>query len=155
MTPTAIPETPTRSFPAVPALPSAKTLSRFGLGATRMLLGLLFAVTGLNGFLDFLPHPTEPMPEKAAAFAGALMATYLLRLLAGTQLVAGALLLTNRFVPLALALLAPVVVNIFAFHLFLAPQGLGLAIVLALAEAGLAFAYRSSYRPLFAARAAR
>ena len=48
MTPTAIPETPTRSFPAVPALPSAKTLSRFGLGATRVLLGLLFAVTGVG-----------------------------------------------------------------------------------------------------------
>ena len=155
MTPTAIPKTPTRTAPALPVLPSVGTLSRLGLGATRLALGLLFTVTGLNGFLDFLPHPTEPMPEKAMAFAGAMATTYLFRLVSATQLAAGVLLLANRFVPLALALLGPVVVNIVAFHLFLAPQGLGTAIVLALAEAGLAFAYRSSYRPLFAARAAR
>jgi uncharacterized membrane protein YphA (DoxX/SURF4 family) len=129
-------------------------LARFGFGAARIGTGLLFAVTGLNGFLDFLPHPTEPMPEKAAAFVGALVTTYLFRLVAATQLAAGVLLLVNRFVPFAVALLAPVVVNIFFFHLFLAPQGLTLATILAVAEAELAWRYRRAYGPMLASRAA-
>jgi len=119
----------------------------------RLLLGLLFLVTGLNGFLNFLPQPRTPMPEGAMAFAGAMMQTgYLFPLVGGTQLVAGLLLLVNRFVPLALALLAPVVVNILAFHLFLAPEGLGLAVLVLALEAGLAWSYRRAYRPMLAAR---
>lgn len=71
----------------------------------RILMGLMFFVFGLNGFLDFIPKPKEPMPEAAVAFAGALMKTgYMMPLVMGTQLIVGALLLLNRFVPLALAL---------------------------------------------------
>ena len=71
----------------------------------------------------------------------------------GTQLLVGVLLLLNRCVPLALALLAPVVVNIVAFHIFLAPSGLGLALVVLALELYLAWAYRSSYRSMLNPRA--
>jgi membrane protein implicated in regulation of membrane protease activity len=78
---------------------------------------------------------------------------YLFRLVMATQLVAGILFLANRFVPLALALIAPVVVNILAFHLFLAPSGLALAFLVLVLEIYLAWAYRAAFRPMLAARA--
>jgi hypothetical protein len=116
----------------------------------RVALGLIFVVCGLNGFLDFLPHPTAPIPDGALAFAGALMSSgYFFPLLKGTEVLAGVLLLSNRLVPLALAILAPVIINIFAFHAFLAPSGISLAVILLLLEAGLAWSYRAAYRPLF------
>ncbi len=122
--------------------------------AARGALGLIFTVTGLNGFLNFLPAPAS-MPEGAMAFAGALMKTgYLFPLLMGTQIVAGVLLLSNRFVPLALALLAPIVVNIVAFHVFLSAPGLALALVVLALELYLAWAYRDAYQPMLAMRAA-
>src|SRR2546428_5395745 len=101
----------------------------------RILLGLMFTVFGLNGFLRFIPEPKTPMPEGAAAFAGALMATgYMMQLVAGTQLLTGVLLLINRFVPLALALLAPILVGIITFHIFLAPASIAPGVVVTLLE---------------------
>ena len=83
--------------------------------AARILLGTIFTVFGLNGFLQFLKMP--PPPPAAGAFFGALMATgYMLPLIMSVQLFAGVLLLSRRLVPFALSLLAPVVVNIVAFH---------------------------------------
>jgi uncharacterized membrane protein YphA (DoxX/SURF4 family) len=123
-------------------------------GVGRVLLGALFFVTGLNGFLNFLPQSAEGMSAGALAFSMALAQTgYMLPLTVGVELVAGALLLANRFVPLALALLAPVVVNIFAFHVFLAPEGLSIAIVVAAVEVWLAWTHRAAFRPML--RAAR
>ena len=117
----------------------------------RVLLGLMFTVFGLNGFLHFIPEPKTPMPEGAAAFAGALMATgYMFQLVAGTQLLSGVLLLLNRFVPLALAFLAPVLVNIIAFHVFLAPASIAPGIVVTVLELYLAWAYRNTFRPMLA-----
>ena len=78
---------------------------------------------------------------------------YMHALIFGTQVTAGALLLLNRFVPLALALIAPVVVNIVAFHLFLAPSGIPMAAVVLALEAYLAWSYRESFRPMLAWRA--
>jgi hypothetical protein len=79
----------------------------------------------------------------------------MLPLICVTQALAGALLLTNRFVPLALALLAPIVVNIFAFHVFLEPSGRVMAVVVAAVELYLVWQYRDAYRPMLAARTAR
>lgn len=136
--------------------PGGRSPLRYTPTVVRILMGLLFTMTGLNGFLDFLPQPKEPLPAGALAFSGAMLATgYLFPLVMGTQLAAGLLLLVNRFVPLALALLAPVVVNIVAFHLFLARSGLGLALVVLALELYLAWTCREAYRPMLTAKAGR
>jgi uncharacterized membrane protein YphA (DoxX/SURF4 family) len=123
--------------------------------AARLLLGLAFFVFGLNGFLNFIPAPSEPIPAGAAAFGGALAATgYMFPLVKGTEVLVGVLLLANRFVPLALALLAPVLVNIVLFHGFLAPSGSAPGLVLLALELYLAWSYRAAFRPMLAARAA-
>ena len=99
------------------------TLQKLVPTAARLFLGLVFTVFGLNFFLHFLPMPAPP--PQAGAFEGALFASgYLFPLLKVTEVVTGLLLLGGLLVPLALALLAPVIVNIVAFHLFLAPAGL-------------------------------
>jgi uncharacterized membrane protein YphA (DoxX/SURF4 family) len=140
--------------PAV-ALPTqpAKSALRHVTTVIRVLLGLLFFLPGLAFFFNLLPAPKDPMPEGAMAFSAAMMKTgYLLQLVKGTEVIVGALLLLNRFVPLALVLIAPVVVNIVAFHAFLAPSGLITAILIALAEGYLAWAYRDAYRSMLRAR---
>jgi hypothetical protein len=119
--------------------------------AARILLGLVFLVFGLNGFLHFIPMP--PPQGKVAQFMAGLAATgYFMPLLFGTQTIAGALLLARRFVPLALILLAPVVVNIVAFHLFLEPSGLPLALLVLALEIFLAWSYRAAFVPVLHAR---
>ena len=85
---------------------------------------------------------------------GVFCALTMLPLLFATQALSGGLLILGLYVPLALTLLAPVIVNIFAFHAFLAPSGLALASVLVVLEVSLAWVHRSAYRPLFAARPA-
>jgi hypothetical protein len=117
----------------------------------RFLLGVIFVVFGLNGFVPFLPQPE--MPQAAMAFFGALAATgFMLPLLFATQVVGGVLLLLGM-VPLGVLVLTPVIVHIVGFHLFLAPDGLPFAIVVAALGVFLAWAYRRAYRSLFAASA--
>jgi len=133
---------PTRSF------------TRFFPPAARILLGLPLFVVGLNGFLNFLPQPSAPMADGAMAFAEALMKSgYMFPLISGTQLIVGVLLLLNRFVPLALVLLAPFIVNSMAFHIFLEHTGLPIASVFLALELYLAWQYRKSYRGVLAMRA--
>jgi len=133
--------------------PASKSFARHLPAIARVLLGLMFLVFGLNGFLNFIPQPKDPIPEGAMAFAGAMMKTgYLFQLVKGTEVVVGALLLVNRFVPLALVILAPVLVNIVAFHVFLAPSGLGLLAVIVALDLYLAWTYRSAFRAVLAAR---
>jgi len=132
--------------------PAKKSAARHLPTVARLLFGLGFTVFGLNGFLNFIPQP-KTMPEGAMAFFGALVKTgYMIPLLFGTQTLVGVLLLINRFVPLALALIAPVIVNIVAFHLFIEPSGLPVAIVFLGIELYLAWSYRSAFRPMLAAR---
>ena len=115
----------------------------------RVLLGLLFATFGLNGFLNFIHMP--PPTGLAGQFFGVLFASHYLVPIFALQLVAGALLLANRFVPLAL--LAPVIVNILLFHCLMAPEGLPLACVATLLWAVVFARKRSAFAGLFAARA--
>lgn len=111
----------------------------------RVLLGLVFFVLGLNGFIGFLEPPA--MNEKAMGFMGALTGSgYLLRVVKLVEIVGGALLLAGRFVPLALVLLAPIVVNIFLFHVFLDAGLLPLSILIVLLEIFLAWAYCDAFR---------
>ncbi|MFI6101938.1 hypothetical protein ACIA8G_40850 [Lentzea sp. NPDC051213] len=133
--------------------PRKIALGRYATVVTRLLTGLLFATTGLNGFLMFMPAPDPSTMAKAGVdFSAALYQTgYMLELTSATQLVAGLLLIAGRFVPLALALLAPVVVNIFLFHVFLEPSGMVTALLVVAAEIGLAWAYRDRFRPMLKA----
>ena len=94
---------------------------------SRLLLGLIFVVFGLNGFLQFIHMP--PPTGVAAQFFGAIFASRYYVVIFGLQVIGGLLLLLNRFVPLALVLLAPVIVNIFFFHALMATAGLPLAVV--------------------------
>jgi hypothetical protein len=119
--------------------------------AARLLLGAAFTVFGLNGFLHFLPMPAPT--GLSAVFMGGLAATgYMFPLIKGTEVVTGLLLLGNRFVPLALTILAPVVVNILAFHLFLAPAGLVLPLFLTALGVYLAYTERAAFAPVLRAR---
>lgn len=96
----------------------------------RILLGLLFTVFGLNGFLHFIPMQSPT--GLAGQYMGALFVSHYLAVVFLVELIGGLLLLANRYVPLALLLLGPVVVNILLFHSLLAPAGLPLALVAAL-----------------------
>jgi hypothetical protein len=130
-----------------------KSLTKWATTGARLLLGLTFFVFGLNGFLNFIPPPSGHVPEGAMAFGGAIFQTgYLWQLLKGTEVLVGALLLANRFVPLALVIIAPVVVNIFAFHLFLEPSGLALAAAIVALELFLAWSYRAAFRGVLVAK---
>lgn len=119
----------------------------------RVLLGVAFLVFGLNGFFNFIPQPKTPLPAGAIAFASALMNSgYMMPLIATTQLVVGLLLLLNRFVPLALVLLAPFMVNSVLFHLFLEPSGRPMSFAVLACLLFLAWCYRDAYRPLLTAK---
>jgi hypothetical protein len=137
----------------------SKPLRRFLPAAARVSMGLVFAIFGLIGILSFaglipVSRPSTPPPEAAAAFTAALMsAGYMFPMVKATEFVVGLLLLANRFVPLALAVIAPIVVNIVAFHSFLAPSGIGIAAVVLALEIYLAWTYRQTYRPMLAMRA--
>ena len=131
----------------------SKSFTRFIPPVVRILMGLMFLVFGLNGFLSFMTPPKDPIPVAAAALVGALMKSgYMMPLVSGTQVLVGALLLVNRFVPLALALITPILVGIVTFHIFLMPAGTAPGVVLFLMDLYLAWAYRSAFRPMLAAR---
>jgi uncharacterized membrane protein YphA (DoxX/SURF4 family) len=128
-------------------------LSRFAPPAARIFLGLIYFVFGLNGFLNFAPQP--PLPEAAGAFIGALVASgYMFPFIMIVEVLGGAMLLSGRFVPLALTVLAPITVNIFAFHAALVPSGMVFPVLMIGAQAYLAWAYRDAFRGVLAARAA-
>ncbi|OFZ19835.1 MAG: hypothetical protein A2Z20_09045 [Bdellovibrionales bacterium RBG_16_40_8] len=115
----------------------------------RFFLGGVFFIFSTNYFLQFFAMP--PMSAAGGGFMGSLAQTgYFFTLLKVTELAASVLLLTNIFVPLAVILLAPIVVNIFAFHLFLEPAGLPIAMILVILESMMGWFYWSQFKPLFA-----
>ncbi len=118
----------------------------------RLLLGLSFVVFGLNGFLNFLSM--GPMPSGLAGqFIGALVLSHYFWVVAGLQLAGGVLLLVNRYVPLGLVLLGPVIVNIVLYHVFLNPSGMLMAVVVAILWLIVFYAHRRSFSGIFAQRA--
>lgn len=127
--------------------------SRIPVAIVRFLMGLPLVVFGLNGFLNFIPPPEGGLPPEAAHFSEALVRSgYMMPLIGATQMIVGVLLIINRFVPLALLLFAPFIVNAIAFHLALERGGLVPAGVFLAFELYLAWAYRAAWRPLFVAR---
>jgi putative oxidoreductase len=93
----------------------------------RFLIGLVFLVFGLNGFFQFLSMPAPT--GVAGQFMGALFVSHFVIVIFVIQLIGAVLLLVNRYVPLALTLLAAIIVNILLFHLLMAPSGIPLAII--------------------------
>ena len=118
----------------------------------RVLLGLVFTVFGLNAFLHFFPTP--PVPGLAGQFMGALLGSHYYVIAFGTELIGGALLLSNRYVPLALTMLGPVIVNILSFHMFLDSENMALAIVVAVLWFLVFSQVRSAFAGLFVAKKA-
>jgi hypothetical protein len=118
----------------------------------RLLLGLIFVFFGLNGFLQFLPNPGLP-PGNAGQFLGALFASHYVYLVSGVQLIGGLLLLSNRYVVLALTLLGPVIVNILAYHILLFHPIWQLAAVVTILWCFLVWRYRQYFSSLFVQRA--
>jgi putative oxidoreductase len=118
----------------------------------RILLGLIFFVFGLMGLLNLIPPPPD-LPEALMTFNKGLMASvYFMPFLKLTETICGLLLLTGWFVPLALVVLAPIVLNIFLVHAFLAPSGLVLAIIIGLLMIYLSFfaePYSNTIKQLF------
>ena len=128
-------------------------IKRFTPTVARLFLGLVFTVFGFNFFLHFLPTPPLPGGRVATFFAGVMATGYLMQLVHAVKIAAGILLLTNRFVPLALTLLAPIVVNILGFHAFVAGAGLGIPIAILVAGLYLARTHRAAFAPMLRARA--
>jgi putative oxidoreductase len=121
----------------------ASTISRY-------LLGLVFLTFGLNGFLNFIHMP--PPTGVAAQFFGALFVSRLYVVIFALQIVPAVLLLANRYVPLALTILAAIIVNILSFHILMAPEGLPLALFVAILWIVVFVDVRQAFSGLFQAR---
>src|SRR5208282_5754758 len=117
----------------------------------RLLLGLVFFVFGLNAFLQFLKGPLPG--GLAGQFVQALFQSHYVLVVGAVQVIGGALLLINRYVPLALTILGPVIVNILLFHLLLHHEGLGGALMVAVFWFVLFFHYRRYFSGIFTVKA--
>jgi putative oxidoreductase len=119
----------------------------------RILLGLIFFVFGLNGFLQFIPVPPG-LPQNVVTFTTLLMSTHYIYLTAGVQVIAGALLLVGRYVPLALVMLAAMIVNILTFHITMFPQTLfPMPVVVLILWFLVAWPIRANFAGILAAKA--
>jgi putative oxidoreductase len=116
---------------------------------SRFLLGLIFLVFGLNGFLHFIPMP--PPSGVAGQFLGAMFVSKYLLVVSGLQVISGALLLINRYVPLALTILGPIIVNILLFHGLMSPAGIGLAVFVTIFWGVVFVSVRSAFAGIFEA----
>jgi len=114
----------------------------------RVILGLIFLVFGLNGFLHFIPMP-PPTGTAAEFIYGLVKAGYFLPFMASIQVICGILLLSGTLIPFALLLLFPIALNIFFFHMILAPAGLGMAVLIIAAHIVLAVYYWPVYKLIF------
>jgi putative oxidoreductase len=119
----------------------------------RYLLGLIFVVFGLNGFLNFIHQPPPPNPL-AMQFLIAISSSHLAWFFFAVQLIGGLLLLSGYFVPLALTLLAAELYNILAFHLTLSPATIGPALLSAVLWIVVFVQYRASFHGILAAKPA-
>jgi putative oxidoreductase len=115
----------------------------------RILLGLIFVVFGLNGFLQFIPP--QPIPPQAGQFAGLLFTTHYYIVIFALQFIGGVLLLVGRYIPLGLVILAPIIVNILLFHIHMAPSGIGPGLVATVLWFVVFAAHRESFRGILSA----
>lgn len=120
---------------------------RIALLIARLVLGLIFVVFGLNGFINFIPAPDPHI------FLELLISSKYLLIVKAFEVVGGGLLLAGRFVPLGLALLGPIVFNIALYHAFFNAEGWPLAVLNAVLWGFLFWGYRNYFAPLFTANA--
>jgi putative oxidoreductase len=125
---------------------------RIAIIIARILLGLIFVFLGSNAFLRFLPMPPMP-PGNARDFLYSLVDSHYVFIVSGLQVVCGALLLINRYIPLALTILGAIIVNILCYHFFMMPAGLPLALFTAILWAFLFYRYRQNFTGLFVQKA--
>jgi uncharacterized membrane protein YphA (DoxX/SURF4 family) len=120
----------------------------------RVLLGLGFTVFGANMLFPFLPQPPPVPGSLTETFMTVMVPTRYMLMVGVFQLLGGLMVLSGRMAPLGLAFLAPVLVNIIAFHVFLQNgEGLVPGLVFTALEAFLIYAYRSHFKPLFSTNA--
>ena len=127
-------------------------MSKYLSQIPRVFLGLIFTVFGMMGLLHMLP--AQQLEGPAAVYMAGLSGTYLLTLVKATEVAVGLLLLSNRFVPLALVILAPVMVNIVGFHAFYAPSGLAMPVLLVAAGVFVAWQHRAAFSTLLTPKVA-
>ncbi len=120
---------------------------------SRVLLGLIFLVFGLNGFIGFIHQPPPP-PGVAGQYLGSLVQSHLYQAASAVEVVTSLMLLSGFFVPLALVLLGPVLANILLFHILMAPAGIGPGAVCFLLWFLVSWSVRGSFAGIFEARAA-
>ena len=113
----------------------------------RYLLALIFTVIGLNGFLNFIP--AMPVPPLASQFAGALLASHYMVPVFLIQIACGLLFLANRYVPLALTLIGPVIVNILLFHVLMNPGGIVPGLIAAISWLMVFYRVRPAFQGIF------
>jgi len=130
-----------------------KSFTRFFPHIARILLALAFLLFGLNGFLNFIPVPKD-IPQDIMTVSLALMKAGYMNVVSAVEILVAVLLLINRFVPLALTLLAPILVGILTFHIAMQPATIGPGIVVTLLELFLAYSYRKAFCPMLAAKVA-
>lgn len=117
----------------------------------RILLGLMFLVFSLNGFVSFIPTPPS-IPPAAMAFFGAIVNSHFSYFVFGVQAICGALLLAGRFLPLAIVTLAAVIANIIVFHITMWPASLiPMPLVATILWFAVAWGIRDSLNPLLTA----
>jgi putative oxidoreductase len=111
----------------------------------RVLLGLIFLVFGSNAFLNFIPMPPPP-PGLAGDYTKVFLASGYVQFIGGLQVIASLFLLIGKFVPLGLTILGGIIVNIWIFHILMAPEGLPPAIVVTILELFLVWQYRDAFK---------
>ncbi len=116
----------------------------------RILLGLLFVFSGSFAFIPFTPPPQSGL---AGQFQDAFFATHWVKFVDVVELIVGILLLTNRYVPLALVTLAAIIANILFFHIAMQPQTLPVPLVVVVLWVLVAMQHRTSFAPLLASKA--
>jgi putative oxidoreductase len=134
----------------VKTLSTPSNIKAIATTVVRSILGLIYFVFGLNFFLHFIPMPPPPAhPGAAESFTGGLFqAGYFFPMLKGIEALLGGFLLLNFFTPLSLVILAPISINILLFHLFLAPAGIGMGVLIVLLHAYMFWAYRKNYKTI-------
>ena len=131
----------------------AKSKQRMVTAIVRVLLGMMFLFFGVVGFFNLMKPPADT-PQEILTVLGALTNAGYMKVVAGAEIIIGVLLLINRFVPLALALLAPIVVGIITFHVAMQPEGIVPGLVVLVLLLYLAWAYRGAFRPMLRAKTA-